>query len=291
MSATVRLVFIAGGVLAGLGVWVAGMALTGRWSFDRKSARPNRDGKLITAEPRQVIAGAAVALTVYAVTGWVVMVPAILVGTLRFGSSFARRSADADDVQLSEALATWCERVRDATQAGAGMVASLHAAARSAPAAIEPAAKELAQAASTVGVTPALLGFARRLPSGVADSMVMAMVLAEQRGGRELVSLLAGEVEAIRHELAIQKEETAIRSRYRTAVRIVTAVIVVSMVGYRLLSPDFLDPYSSFSGQVFLGFLSIGVLASLQRIVSLSRRVDRVRLFDPASVATGWSAR
>jgi tight adherence protein B len=287
-----RLAFIFGGVLAGLGIWVASMAISGKWSFERKASRSSAsNGKLITAEPRQILAGAAVSLIVFVITGWAVMVPAIMIGTLRFGSSFTRRAGDAEDVQLSEALATWCERVRDATQAGAGMVASLHAAARSAPTAIEPAARELAQAASTVGVTPALLGFARRLPSGVADSMVMAMVLAEQRGGRELVSLLAGEIDAIRHELAIQKEETAIRSRYRTAVRIVTAVIICSMVGYRLISPDFLAPYSTFSGQLFLAFLSAGVLASLQRMVSLAKRVDRVRLFDPASVASGWTAR
>ena len=284
MTGLSRWAVVAGGVLAGAGVWLLAMTLLGKTpSFELKRSEPGTR-RWIRATPRQAAVGVLVAVVIALVTRWWALSPAIIVGALAFSGRFGKRAEDSEHMAKAEALATWCERLRDAVDAGAGLVAALNTAARTAPDAIATPARRLADQASTVGISPALVEFSRTVRHGSADSMVMAMIVAEHRGGKELVSLLSGEIKAIRHELLIEKEENGIRQRYRTAVRILVGLMLGSVVVYRLISTTFLQPYRTATGQGVLLVLSFGVLASLRQIVRLSERADRERLFDPARI-------
>jgi tight adherence protein B len=284
-----RLTWIAAGLLVGAGVWVLAMLAAGRGDLFDKRPRSAR-AKSVTGEPvtaKQLVGGFAGAGLIYFVTSWWAVFPIVMVGTVLFSGKFPKRAAASQDMAAGEALASWAERVRDAVQAGTGLVSAFHAAARSCAPQIAEHATELAERAGESGISPALVQFSGRIGLGSADSLVMAMIVAEQRGGRELVSLLTSEIEAIRHELAIEREESGIRQRYRTAVRIIIVTMGISMIGYRMLSPTFMAPYNSFTGQVVLLVLGAIMLAALSRIVRLSRRLVRERLFDPELLAQG----
>ncbi len=282
------LTMIGAGVLIGAGVWVLAMLAAGRGDiFEREeqSVRSKANREKVT--PKQLLIALVAASVIYYVTSWWAVFPIVITGTLMFAGKFPRRAVVSKDVAAGEALAGWAERVRDSVQAGTGLVSAFHAAARSCQPIIADNASDLADDASQVGISPALVRFSGRIGLGSADSLVMAMIVAEQRGGRELVSLLNSEIDAIRHELAVEREESGIRQRYRTAVRIIIATMGVSMIGYRLLSPTFMRPYNSFNGQIVLLIVGAVMLASLGRIVKLSQRLVRERIFDPSLLAEG----
>jgi hypothetical protein len=282
------LTMVAAGLLIGAGVWVIAMLASGRGDiFEReeRSLRSKANRERVT--PKQLLVALVASLIIYYVTSWWAVFPIVMTGTLMFAGKFPRRALVSKDVAAGEALAGWAERVRDSVQAGTGLVSAFHAAARSCQPIIADNASDLADDASNIGISPALIRFSGRVGLGSADSLVMAMIVAEQRGGRELVSLLNSEIDAIRHELAVEREESGIRQRYRTAVRIIVATMGISTVGYRLLSPAFMQPYNGFNGQIVLLIVGGVMLASLGRIVKLSQRLARERIFDPALLAEG----
>lgn len=283
---------IAAGLLMGAGVWVVLMLAIGRGDIFDIQVTSSRAKSIDRqrASARQLLGGLVASLLIYLVTSWWAVFPIAMTGTMLFAGKFTRRTSESKDMAAGEALASWAERVRDAVQAGTGLVSAFHAAARSCAPSIADEAADLADDASKIGISPALVRFSGRIGLGSADALVMAMIVAEQRGGRELVSLLNSEIEAIRHELAVEREENGIRQRYRTAVRIIVVTMVVSMVGYRALSPSFMQPYDSFGGQVVLLILGSVMLASLGRIVRLSQRLRRERLFDPSLLAEGQTS-
>jgi hypothetical protein len=279
---------IAAGLLIGAGVWILAMLAAGRGDiFEReeKSIRAKANREKVTA--KQLLIAVISSAIIYYVTSWWAVFPIVIVGTIMFAGKFPRRALVSKDVAAGEALAGWAERVRDSVQAGTGLVSAFHAAARSCQPIIAQNATDLADDASQIGISPALVRFSGRIGLGSCDSLVMAMIVAEQRGGRELVSLLNSEIDAIRHELSVEREESGIRQRYRTAVRIIIATMGISMIGYRLLSPTFMEPYNLFSGQIVLLVVGAVMLASLGRIVKLSQRLVRERIFDPALLAEG----
>jgi tight adherence protein B len=280
-----RLVIIVGGSMCALGVWVTILGATGRLRLDRAvTVTSTKRFRWITGTTRQVVGALMVAGFTVAVTRWWALFPIIVGGTVLFGGRFSKRAGVAASMDAAEALAVWCERVRDTLGAGAGLTAAFHAAARSSHDVLAGPANRLAERASSSGVGPALIEFGAEVNHPSADSMVMALMLAEQRGGKELISLLGAEVESIRHELAVEREEDAVRSRYRTAVRIIVAVMLVSIQVYRLLSKTFLAPYDSLTGQIVLFVLGLIVLVALWRLAQLSERAERERLFDPRRV-------
>ncbi len=280
---------VSAGLLIGAGVWMLTMVAVGRtdiFEIQRTSTRAKSLDRQ-RASVRQLLAALAASLFIYFVTSWWAVFPIAMTGTFLFAGKFTRRTTESLDMATGEALASWAERVRDAVQAGTGLVSAFHAAARSCAPSIAEQATDLADDASKIGISPALVRFSGRVGLGSADALVMAMIVAEQRGGRELVSLLNSEIDAIRHELAVEREENGIRQRYRTAVRIIVVTMAVSMVGYRALSPQFMSAYDSFGGQVVLLVIGSVMLAALGRIVRLSQRLRRERLFDPSLLAEG----
>lgn len=277
-----------GGAVAAAGVWLAVLGATGRFRLDRQQViiTDQKRFRWITGTTRQVVGSLLVSGFTVAVTRWWALAPIIVGGTVLFGGRFSKRTGVGESMLTGEALAVWCERVRDTLGAGAGLTAAFHAAARSSHNVLAGPANRLAERSSSSGVGPALIEFGAEVNHPSADSMVMALMLAEQRGGKELISLLGSEVDAIRHELAVEREEDAVRSRYRTGVRIIVAVMLVSIQVYRLLSREFLAPYDSFAGQVVLFVLGLIVLVALWRLAQLSERATRERLFDPRRVVS-----
>jgi tight adherence protein B len=278
-----------GGMLVGLGVWLLIAVLSG-WvdvaAFSRSQRHVGRRATLqMSATPHQLLSGIAVALGLFVLTRWWALAVVSLIGSVLFSGKFPRRAIASQTIEASVALATWAERVRDSVRAGAALTTAFHAAARSCPPLITGAAQRLADDASTIGITAALLRFGTALDVGAADQIVMALIVAEQKGGRELPSLLGAEIDAIRHEVAVEKEEAGIRQRVRTAIRVIVATIMISVVGYRFLSRTFLLPYNSMQGQMVLLIAGAIILASLGRIVKLAERAPRARLFDPAAVS------
>jgi tight adherence protein B len=283
------LVIALGGALCGAGLWLGVLGVLGRFRFTPPSGAARvgkKRGRWFTGTPRQLLGALAIGGITVGVTKWWSLFPIIVGGTAMFGGRFSKRGDVTSSMQAGEALAVWCERVRDTLAAGAGVTAAFHAAARSSHASLAGPATRLAERASSSGVAPALLEFGTEVNHPSADSMVMALMLAEQRGGKELISLLASEVESIRHELAVEREEDAVRSRYRTGVRIIVTVMLVSIQVFRLLSRSFLAPYDSFAGQIVLFVLGLIVLAALGRLAQLSQRSERERLFDPRRVVS-----
>lgn len=201
-----------------------------------------------------------------AVTGW----SALSVVGLRD----RRRLAMAQ----TEAVAVWAEMLRDLLVSNAGMREAISRSARVAPEPIAAELKALEVRAQRGQLSGALRRFADELANPVADTVVLAIMLAEARAVADLGGMLADVAASTRETVAMQRRINAARARvYRTSQLI--AGVVAFFIGLLLVTNrEYMEPFGTAVGQLVL----IGVLAmvggSVWSMMRLSRPVQAARL-------------
>jgi tight adherence protein B len=178
----------------------------------------------------------------------------------------------------SEAIAIWAEMLRDLLVSNAGLHEAIGKSARVAPAAIRDEVAALYVRAQRGDLSAALARFAADLDDPIADTVVVALRIADQRAVSDLGSMLAAVAASTRDTVAMQLRVNAARARtYRTAQLI--TVVVAFFVGLLVLANrDYMEPFGSTTGQIVLIAVATLVGLSIWAMVALSKPVQAERL-------------
>lgn len=270
------------GATAGLGVMlaVAGwLGLLDRPRTSQRSRRPDTD-RLLVRIAVAVVAAAAAGWW----TGWVVAaVAAGVIGWL-VPSVVGLRSSRQRQLARSEAIAVWSEMLRDLLVSNAGLAEAIGKSARVAPDAIRDEVRALYVRAQRGDLSAALARFARDLDDPIADTVVTALQIADQRAVANLGDLLAAVATSTRDTVAMQLRINATRARtYRTAQLI--AGVVVLFVGILVLTNrSYMEPFGTLTGQLVLAVVCGIIAAAVWGMIVLSRpaRAERLLRVDGA---------
>lgn len=178
----------------------------------------------------------------------------------------------------TEAVAMWAEMLRDLLVSNAGMREAISRSARVAPEAISAEVKALEVRAQRGQLSGALQRFADDLANPVADTVVLAIMLAESRAVSDLGGMLADVASSTRETVAMQRRINAARARvYRTSQLI--AGVVGFFVGLLLVTNrEYMKPFGTAVGQlVLVGVLGLMAVA-VWSMMRLSRPVQAARL-------------
>ena len=182
----------------------------------------------------------------------------------------------------SEAIAAWAEMLRDLLVSNAGLHEAIGKSARVAPAVIRSEVTALYVRAQRGDLSTALSRFAADLDDPIADTVVVALQIADQRAVSDLGSMLTAVAASTRDTVAMQLRINAARARtYRTAQLI--TVVVGFFVGLLVLANrDYMEPFGTTTGQIVLAAVAGLVALSVWAMVALSRpvRADRLLAVD-----------
>ena len=178
----------------------------------------------------------------------------------------------------SEAIAIWAEMLRDLLVSNAGLHEAIGKSARVAPAPIREEVAALYVRAQRGDLSAALGRFANDVDDPIADTVVVALRIADQRAVSDLGSMLAAVAASTRDTVAMQLRVNAARARtYRTAQLI--TVVVAFFVGLLVLANrDYMEPFGSTTGQIVLTAVAGLVGMSIWAMVALSKPVQAERL-------------
>lgn len=219
---------------------------------------------------RAALPAAVVALAVVALTGWPVLALLTAVGTAvlpRLLSGARRRAA----VRRSEAVAQWIEMLRDTMAGAAGLEEAIGVTAHRPPPPIATDVTRLAARLEHRPLAVALEAFAREVDDPTADLLAAALITAATSETRDLGRLLAALVEATRAQAAMRASVDAGRAHVRSATQLVLGVTAVFTAALLLFSRDYLAPYATLEGQLWLLVVGGVVAASLAFLIRLDR--------------------
>ncbi|MGH9270128.1 MAG: hypothetical protein ACRDZ2_02525 [Ilumatobacteraceae bacterium] len=211
-------------------------------------------------------------------SGWVALMVSLGLLGWMLPSLVGVRAQRRQQLARSEAIAVWAEMLRDLLVSNAGLHEAIGKSARVAPAAIRGDVQALYVRTQRGDLGSALVRFAEDLDDAVADTVVTALQIADQRAVSDLGAMLAAVANSTRDTVAMQLRVNASRARtYRTAQLI--AGVVAFFVGVLVLTNrDYLAPFGTFVGQLVLAAVATVVGGSIWAMVVLSRPARSERL-------------
>ena len=87
--------------------------------------------------------------------------------------------------------------------------------------------------------------FRDRLADPLADEVCAALILGHTLGSKELGSVLARLADTTRQRLALRQEGIARQAQVRMSARYAVIIPVLTLVGIRILSPEYLVIYNA----------------------------------------------
>lgn len=280
------------GGLVGAGVGLGLFIVVAAWRglLDRAPRRTGRPPRVDQLLLRAGLAAGGLVMA-YWWTGWIALMASLgLLGWLT-PSLFGLRARRRRQLERSEAIAVWAEMLRDLLVSNAGLHEAIGKSARVAPIAIRDHVRALYVRAQRGDLASALVRFADDLGDAVADTVVTALQIADQRAVSDLGAMLAAVATSTRDTVAMQLRVNATRARtYRTAQLI--AGIVAFFVGVLVLTNrDYMAPFGTFTGQFVLSAVAAVVGGSIWAMVVLSRPARSTRLLQVAGTPATGSGR
>jgi Flp pilus assembly protein TadB len=203
-----------------------------------------------------------VGLLLLVLTRWPVLAGAgallAFFGPALFGGAAHEKRAIA---QL-EGLAAWTESLRDTIAGAVGLEQAIPATAYAAAPAISPQLITMSDRLRVRTPLPlALQQFADDLDDPSADLIVAALMLNARLRGPGLRDVLTSLAGSAREELEMRRRVVASRASTRRSVQIVVGISVSFVLGLTLFNRDYVEPYSSFVGQLVL-LIVLGLFAA-----------------------------
>jgi hypothetical protein len=173
--------------------------------------------------------------------------------------------------ELGDAVATWCETVRQELDAGQPLRAAVAASCQLPPPALAGPLAVLRRRLDDQPLPDALRGLRGDIPHPVVGSMVAALLLAYRHGAGDLATLMAEQVETTRHRVAVLRDLHAARARHRRAMVLLVGLFAVSTAALLAVWPAMLTPYRSLLGQLVLAGVVTTVGFAVRALLRLSR--------------------
>ena len=254
------------GALAGLGVAV----LVAGFTRPSPAARALVGPRVTSRQTAPVAAGVAFGGLVLVTSGWPTagVGTGVLVGIVTGGLLGRQDRPKIVEARL-EAIAAWCEQLRDLLGAGALLYPAIATTAATCPPPIRPAVITLAARLEREQPETALRRFADELDDPAGDLVASVLVTATSHAGNtaELLSELAS---LTRDRVERRKQIEAGRAASRMDMRLILAVCTVTIVTMIVFARStFLHPYATFAGQLVL----VGIFALFIVAVVWTRRL------------------
>lgn len=221
-------------------------------------------------EVRPTLAATVVGGVVVATSGW--LLPAIVVAVCVWFAirSRDRRSRQRDDIERIDALASWIENLRDVLIAGDQPIGAISATVATCPPSIRPHVRRLAAGLGRQDPDLVFRRFADDIDDPLGDLVAAGLLLAVQRGARTVAVLTSLATQA-RQQADRRRMVDAERAPIQREVGLITAImgtlVVVLLVFGRA---EYLRPYDTASGQLFLGGVLAIYAALLLRVQQLA---------------------
>jgi len=212
----------------------------------------------------------------FGVTGWPALGVAISLGLAAMPGICRRPVKQRDERELVEAIATWTEQIRDTLAGAHGLQEAIIAASQRSPAPIESAVHRLTAYMAYGRLEDGLRRFAADVDHPTADFVVAALSTANRFQARDVNHLLTHVAQCARDESRMRSRVWVSRARTRSAIRIISVVVVLFVAGLVMFNRQYLEPYSSLEGQVVLGF----VLTVFAGALVLMHRMSTIPLPD-----------
>jgi Flp pilus assembly protein TadB len=277
--------------VAGAGA-VGVLLMVSAWS-DGQPARAVRRPVDTAALLRPAAAAALAATSALVVTGWVVAGLAAGVATVAGVRAWEQRRGRNPKREQArvEALAAWCEQLRDLLSADHGIVGTIDATVRTCPAPIRAEVAGLSVRLSRQSASEAVGRFADEMDDPSADLVASVILLAMQRSSRtaEMLSELAV---TIRDRASMRLRVEAERAGSRSEARVVIGFSALVMTGVAIFGRDseFLDAYDDTTGQAVLAVVFAAFAAGIWSLSRLGRFDRPARFLSVRSAPVGGEA-
>jgi len=207
--------------------------------------------------------------------GALVGLPALAVaaGGLVWLGGQARTLRAAPEVhELGDAVASWCETVRQELDAGQPLLAAVTASCLIPPRPLAAPLAGLARRLEAHQPLPvALAAFHGEVDHPAVGQVVAALSLAYRHGAGSVGRLMAGQVETTRHRVAVLRDLHAGRARYRRSMTLLLGLFAVTTAVLLAAWPAVLGPYRSAGGQLVLAGLLVAVGVAVHALLVRSR--------------------
>jgi len=177
--------------------------------------------------------------------------------------SFMNRDDDDRYRVLVDGIATWSENLRDAMSAASGLEQAIVATAPHAPIVLKGEVQRLVASLRYESLEISLRRFADEISHPTCDFVVAALVTASKYQTRDLGQLLSHLSDCARAECHLYLRIWVSRARSRTAVRIITSVVAIFVLGLFIFDRAYLAPFASLSG------ICVGLVVLTSFVVSL----------------------
>ncbi len=244
---------VTGGAVAGVGLLLLVLAVIGLPRRD--PATPSRipSPKALRQTTVRALVAVGVGIVVLVVTRWIVL--AVAVGGLAavWHKVFGGTAEERRGIARLEALASWTESLRDTIAGAVGLEQAIPSTAAVASPVIRPALNRLVDRLRIREPLPtALMRFADEIDDASADLVVAALVLNARLRGPGLREVLGELATSAREELDMRRRVEAARRSTRRSVQIIVGVTLGVAAMLILLNRQYVEPYGTAVGQVFL---------------------------------------
>ena len=237
---------------------------------------------------RRILLAITCAAIAYAATGWVAALPIAAGGAWFLPGMLGRDTRHERELAVIDAITAFTEMLRDTLSAASGLNQALMVACRHAPAALQPAAVQLAERIEALEGTTreALHAFADQVADPTADLVALALATASENPTRDLAGLLSSLAVTAREQAAMRTRTAVAQARTRTAIRMITAITVGLAVLLLIIDRSYLANYDSATGQVILLWVALIFAVALRWLKSLATMPAPGRLWTRTEAAT-----
>jgi hypothetical protein len=211
-------------------------------------------------------------LAVVAASGW--LVAALIVGIgcwYAIGAWQQRDAGGVSDLERIDALASWIENLRDVLIAGDQPIGAINATVATCPAAIKPQVRRLAAGLGRQDPAIVFRRFADDIDDPLGDLVAAGLLIAVQRGART-AAVLGSLAEQARRQSDRRRLVEAERAPIQREVTLLTVIMGSLVVGLLVFGrAEYLEPYDSAGGQLFLGLVLAIYALLLLRVQRLAR--------------------
>ena len=237
---------------------------------DDTPPRPRRDTR--PGLPVRLAGAGVAALAVVAASGW--LVAALIVGVgawYAIGAWQQRDAGGVSDLQRIDALASWIENLRDVLIAGDQPIGAINATVATCPAPIKPQVRRLAAGLGRQDPAIVFRRFADDIDDPLGDLVAAGLLIAVQRGART-AAVLSSLAEQARRQSDRRRLVEAERAPIQREVTLLTVIMGTLVLGLLVFGrADYLQPYDSAGGQLFLGLVLAIYAMLLLRVQRLAR--------------------
>ena len=242
------------------------------------AARP--DAELMT----RLAIGGATALLIIASSGWVLPAFVVATGVFMGVRMWQRRDRSTNDVEQTDALASWIESLRDVLIAGDQPIGAIASTVSTSPALIRPHVRRLSAGLGRQEPDVVFRRFADDIDDPLGDLVAAGLLIAVQRGART-VAVLTSLAEQARHQADRRRIVDAERAPMQREVGLLTLIMGSLIVGLLLFGrAEYLRPYETSGGQIFLAVVIAIYAVLLLRVQRLARYPKPSRFLTTAVV-------